>query len=64
MVIAGEEEQEEEGEEEEEWGKGMGRRVGWGEVFTLGTPCHSRVLGASHRWPLASLALIGAVIGQ
>ena len=62
MVIAGEEEQEEEGEEEEEWGKGMGRRVGWGELFILGTPCHSRVLGASHRWP-ASLAL-GAVSGQ
>ena len=49
------------GEEEEEEEEGMGR-VRWEEVFTLGTPCPSRVLGASHLC-LASLAL-GAVSGQ
>ena len=48
-------------EEEEEEGVSMGR-VRWEELFTLGTPCPSRVLGASHLC-LASLAL-GAVSGQ
>ena len=53
-LVAGEEEEEEEG--------GTKGRVRWEEVFTLGTPCPSRVLGASPLC-LASLAL-GAVIGQ
>ena len=48
------------GEEEEEGG--IMWRVRWEEVFTLGTPCPSRVLGASPLC-LASLAL-GAVSGQ
>ena len=48
--------------EEEEGEGGTKGRVRWEEVFTLGTPCPSRVLGASPLC-LASLAL-GAVSGQ